>query len=706
MLVIKKLVLSNFGILKGKHTFNFKDGFNIINGRNGHGKSTILEAFNILLFNDYEGSYDSRVNNQSNNFNLDLSFDIDDIPYRITFDYKKETESKGKSTKVLYREDKQLASGEEAVKTMAELLDANIGPYAFSFKQDGTSRVTSCGDASRRDILRKLWEIDYTKKIEKVYGPKIKALKDQVKSIDEQVYAIENYQYNTIPILEPPVEDYVYENEKSAAEEIRSRLKMITSLRESNSSWQKQYDASVAAIDSANANIQKLEDDITNYQNYIDRSVANRTLDINTAKEKFDNEKAKLEESKKALENEIQELKSKTFMIQRLPNISNINVDATRDALSNKQAELNVANRNLAVLKTGVCPTCGSNCTHKTEEFKQTVETLTKEVDELQKQYDNETALVDKYNTIESNNERLNLEKSNNDTIIQLKEKTLADTVSVLEKKSFDDEYNRIMSSYNESVKAYTASITSNQGIIENYKRDIEKYENDKVTAQNNIKEIELTEDDETLEERLNTIENEIKQYETIIAQNETAAKHNAEIEVLKQENEAKAVELRNLRIQVVEETTEYEIASEIMLRKYPLWRVDKGVEGLTNKMNAFIDEVYEKSLDVKFKPDKNVLKMVYGDNPERPLPIMRLSGAERSLVDVAFINVFNQKLGLGCICLDEYDANMDDINKKSAFEAVRNMGNSFNQIFVISHSKDIKNYLLANCKANLITLD
>lgn len=84
----------------------------------------------------------------------------------------------------------------------------------------------------------------------------------------------------------------------------------------------------------------------------------------------------------------------------------------------------------------------------------------------------------------------------------------------------------------------------------------------------------------------------------------------------------------------------------------------------------------------------------------------MRLSGAERSLVDVAFINVFNQKLGLGCICLDEYDANMDDINKKSAFEAVRNMGNSFNQIFVISHSKDIKNYLLANCKANLITLD
>lgn len=701
MLIIDKLELTNFGVLKGHHEFSFDTGFNVICGRNGHGKTTILDAFSMLLFNDYEGNYDAYVNDDCKKFDTSIEFRVDNIPYKLVLSYGKEGKT-AKSSRELFKNGKSFSTGEDAINDMAEILDKVIGPYAFSFKQNGKSRITTCSDSDRRELLKKLWEIDYTKKVKAIYDPKVDALKDQLKSIDEQVYAFENYSYNEIPIQELPVEEDVYENEKAAAEEIRSRIKMITSLRESNASWQRQYDTCETNIKYTQDKIVELESSIKEYQTRIDSSIKNRANDIEVAKANFDKQKQEYEDAKKQLEDVIAELKAKTFMKQRLPILSRVNF---AEIFANKTAELNIANRNLSILQTGVCPTCGGNCTHKTEEFRAEVERLTAEVAEAKEKYDAEELVKAKYNEIDLYNKEMDSNVSINNQAIMTNEQSLARVIDVLSRMNFDNEYNRIMNSYAESNNAYTANINQSKNIIENYVKDIEKYEADKAVALSNIKEVELTEADASLEERLTEIETEIRLYESILAQNETAEKHNAEIALLKKENETKAAQLRELRLKVVEEKADYELAAELMLKKYPLWRVDRGVKDLENKMNLFINDIYEKPLDIRFKPDKNVLKLHYGTNADHPIPVYKLSGAEKNLVDVSFINVFNQNINLGCICLDEYDAPMDDLNKKAAFEAVRNMENSFKQLFVISHSADIKNYLMANCKTRVINL-
>lgn len=702
MLFIKRLKLVDFGVLKGTHEFNFNKGFNVISGRNGHGKTTILDAFSMLLFDDHEGSYEAYINDESTKFETELDFDVDNVPYTLKFSVSKKDGKSASSTRELFKDGNSLAKGQDALTNMADILDKVIGPFAFAFKQNGSSRITTCGDADRRNLLKKLWEIDFTKKVEATYDPKINALKDQLKSIDEQIYALENYVYNTIPIQELPVEEEVYENEKAAAEEIRSRIKMINSLRESNANWKKQYDTCELNIANTKQAIANIEQTIKDTQAKIDSAIQDRSTELDNAKNKFDTQKQEYENIKKKLEETIAELKAKTFMKQRLPILSRTNFG---EILANKTAELNIANKNLAILQTGVCPTCGSNCTHKTEEFKAEVDRLTIEVADVKAKYDEEELNIQKYNEIELYNREMDSNQLINDQAIKTNEESLARTCDILEHMSFDDTYNSIMTSYNNANNAYNESISQNKSIIEYYTKEIEKYESDKVVALSNIKEIELSEADTSLDSRLLEIENEIKLYESIVAQNITAEKHNKEIEILKEENTTKITQLRNLRLQVVDEKTEYETAADIMLRKYPLWRVNRGVEDLTNKMNIFINNIYEKSLNVKFKPDKNVLKMHYGNNENRPIPIYKLSGAEKNLVDVSFINIFNQKINLGCICLDEYDAPMDKYNKAAAFEAVKNMENCFQQLFIISHSDDIKNYLLSNCNAKIISL-
>lgn len=701
MLLVHRLVLVNFGVLQGRHEFTFDKGFNVISGRNGHGKTTILDAFSMLLFNDYTGSYDAYINDKSKKFETEIDFTVDNNDYTLKFSFSKEGKN-GKSDRELFRNGTSLSTGEDAINDMAEILDKVIGPYAFAFKQNGESRITTCSDSDRRELLKKLWEIDYTKKVKSIYDPKIAALKDQLKSIDEQVYSLDNYAYNTIEIQELPVDEDVYENEKTAAEEIRSRLKLIESLKESNANWQRQYDTCDAKIKEIQNSIINLENTIKVNQQYIDDSTKNRADTIEKAKAQFEAQRASYETSKKQLEDTITELEHKSFMKQRLPILSRVNF---ADILANKTAELNMANRNLGILQTGVCPTCGGNCTHKTEEFRAAVEKLTAEVAEAKEKYDAEELVKEKYNEITRYNAEMDSNVKINELAIKTNKESLEKVNNILANMNFDDEYNRIMTSFAESTNAYKGAINQSMSIIDNYTKDIEKYEEDKAVALSNIKEIELTEADASLEERLAEIENEIKLYENILAQNATAEKHNTEIENLKKENELKASQLRELKLKVVEEKSEYEFAAETMLKKYPLWRVDRGVKDLETKMNTFINDIYEKPLNIRFKPDKNVLKLHYGSNEERPLPVYKLSGAEKNLVDVSFINVFNQQIHLGCICLDEYDAPMDKFNKKAAFEAVRNMESCFQQLFIISHSADIKNYLLANCNAKVINL-
>ena len=207
------------------------------------------------------------------------------------------------------------------------------------------------------------------------------------------------------------------------------------------------------------------------------------------------------------------------------------------------------------------------------------------------------------------------------------------------------------------------------------------------------------------LEDEIADLQNQIDAYENMLDSINQNKVHNKQIKDSQIADKQQLKELEQQYIQYSNELTEYTQAKEIMLKKYPLWRIENGIKSLTDKMNDFINTVYYKPLNIKFEVSKSVLKMTYNPTGDRDLPISKLSGAEQQIVNLAFIHCFNKELNLGFIALDEVDSACDSERRNEIFEAINNMNNLYKQIFVISHSNEIKDYLKNNCNANVINL-
>lgn len=697
MLKLKQLKLYNWCNLKGNKVIDFTDGYNVINGRNGKGKTSIVTAISILLLNDYEGSFETYINDTSTEAAISLSFEINGDDYFSSLELKK-AKSTG-SIRKLTKNGIEIATGEDCEKELNKLLPKFLTKFSLFYKQGDENKITECGDSDRRNLLTQLVSIDYTEKIKTRIVPDVDALKKQIEDMEKEVYALDNKTYTRgeeklVAEKHPQGEIDALKAKVELWKENDQKIQKKKELEESVSKAEIEYSETQKKYDSATLNAEK-DKKLEDLQKAADAQLAAIAAEKTKAKEDSKVRMQTLLDNSEKQKKELEAIVIKPLTEFDYSKITNVNSD-----LASLKTRHKIALDNCKSLEKGICPVCGSNCEHKLQDFQKEASDLTnwiaeaeakaKEFAEEQKAYEdakkaNEDA-VNRKVKLEAEQSTLDVKIQNEkDSVLNLlktlkdKEKTIADN---LEKDKAS------------AIALTESQLATSKELIEQKK----KYLDDLKKNLDDIKIVEV----EDCRDELQKLESENAEIDKDIAYNEAIRKQNEDIEKQEADDKVKLEELTKTLIDLKKSLADHEMAVEIMSKTYPTWKLERELKGIENSTNIFIEEIY-KPLYVEFTANKNSLKMMFG-NGDRKLPIKRLSGAEKQITNLAVENVFNQQQGLSCLILDESDSAMDAENKLAFFSVLISLNEFYDQILVITHSKEIKDKLHGQ-GANIIML-
>lgn len=698
MLLLKELKLKNWCNLTNEKIITFEKGFNAINGKNGSGKTSIVNAISILLLNKYDGNWEGFINNKSVEASIELTFELNTNTYVSSFYLSKKGKSVNSERKLI-KNGKDIARGADCAKELDKILPSFLTSYSLIYRQSWEDKVTDCSDAERRDLLSQLCSIDYTDKINQFITPNINSLNEKITQIEKEKFALENKTYSFGELKEV--------KEKHLEKEIKD-LKSNVQLFEENERNKNLKNQLQVKFDNLKKELEKLkiEYDIDTLQKKKKEEIDKCNSLIQSLPGNFETEINEYKESTK--EELMSTLKTITDLNKDLNNIQikevkdfdQENLDRVNTDINSFLTKKDILNKNIKSLEKGVCPICGNSCTHKLSEFQnelKDIDNLLKDnlivKKELEEERDNINAIKkENEKNISLKNQHL-LEIKSLENLIQAKKAEIKNHITEIKAqensqlKAQEDKIVSLENLYNEKINFANTIISNKEKELKNIKDEINSIE---------IKDIKDCRDE------LNKFEKENNEIDQVIAYNKAIVSQN---EITKKQQEIDKVTLEKVikdLIDLKNSLADYKLSSEILSKTYPAWKLEKDIVDIENKTNVFIEDIY-KPLYIKFIANKNSLKMMYG-NGERDLSVKRLSGAEKQIVNLAVENVFNQQQGLSCLILDECDSAMDKENKSTFFNTLLSLSDYYGQILVISHSEEVKNKLQAE-GSNLIML-
>ena len=753
MLELIRLGLKGFGCFKDYTVFEYEDGINLIKAPNGKGKTTQIEAIEILLLSNYDGSFadymyrDKKTKVTADEFTISLEFKLDNYHLLETLNCKKgKTYTTTRNLKDL-ESGNDIANGEGVKEWLNERLPVATSKYAlfvrqFSEKDD----VIKCSDSERRDLFKKIKDLDYSKELETLVEPKIKQVKEKLVEVDKEIFALENKKYEIRDCLDLPFTEDEYNLKKNKFDKLNAEKALVEERK--------------ARFDELTASKNKIANEIISVENISvnkKTSIANYNKFIENAELEKDKIITKCEMSKTEIENKISDLnaysdslkdekndKSKIYndniintekeIESNKSELSNIKlvklikfdesplIDA-RNNLSELKTKSSIAWKNADTLKSGKCPLCGGDCKGQHENFENEAKSYDEQVIECQKKIDD---LIEKKNNYEEsskkNQENKEIKMNFESKISTLEEKlsTYKNSLNNLD-TLYESKTNEIKSKivneeqkYSNEKQKCTSDCKAIDDKVELYKKQKSEYES--IIAENDKKVAELNKELEEVNKKLSeyddsnktdfseidSLSNEIKKYDSVVAENKVVKEYNKQLEETKKADKKELEKFKEKKQKFEKEKFDLESSKKIMTTDYPNWCINNSIQNIEDDVNDFIQEVYYKELSVEFDSTKTGIKMMFGDN----IPIKRLSGCESAITRIGFVNSFNKNLNCGMIILDEPDAPMSDSIKLEFYNALLEMKNMFNQMIIVTHSEKMCNFIQANdTDCNVITL-
>lgn len=374
MLKINSLKLHNFGIIKGDRTFNFTNGVNLINGRNGSGKSTSLQAIKLLLLDDYDGAFEDYINSDCTEMGAEINFDFDNKSYKQIL--KCEKKSNVSTSRTLYFDgnEKPICNGVTDVKEyLSKLLNPTIVPYAISYNQNGSNKISKCKDAERRELLKLFMDCDYSNNVKTKLEPKVEEIEKIINELDKEEYNLEHGEIEFLEIKDLPFTKKEYDSFKVEYDDVVNKLNEFKSIVEKNNIINNQIIDIKCLIDKSNEKLINFKNLKNNYEHKVENIPFEKESKLNTLKLEFEssmNEKKNMLENKsKSLneslinsENKLDELKSKKFILKRVPIINSSDeskvseISGIETRIKQLEKELIESNSRLEKINNGICP--------------------------------------------------------------------------------------------------------------------------------------------------------------------------------------------------------------------------------------------------------------------------------------------------------------------------------------------------------------
>ncbi len=696
-MLIKKVNLENYGAIKSTQ-LEFQAGWNLINGANGNGKSHIIRSIAYLLLNKTFGKIDDDCNWDSDTFFAELEAVYQNIDFNIKSKYNR----KSGTTKSASIDGNNFETTQETVDALKEYFDPTLcSASILSFQ--GNMDIVTAKDAERREILKKIYDLNFDEQVQKLKDEK-EVLEEERQKLEKEIYVLESKVYNFEEPYPLPMTEQEVKELQLQVKEIENKLVEYSNFEQALAQAEKEVKYFKEVLEGSNREIRNLEETIEQKSKELIEEEENlNDLDVEGQMQDIKDNIAYLEKR-----TDINTLQAEYDSIE-LKRIKSFNESALEEKINllySKRRDLEDAQNMVSLINQGKCPTCKHEFKDADkEEYVKQITSLNKEVTDLDKEI---TELKkEKSETEEEMRKQENLKNRKNhlSSQIELQEQTIRNKIENLEQKK-NDLFSR--------KDFYEMGIKKIKEEIEEAKKSLEAKIEYKKECQNNLdtKEKELLElktqapeDKEDLEHTRGNILTKIEGYNYTKTQNQIIEENNKKLEVEKKKDSRKLDIARGKCDTVVKDISQYDEAITVYKKELPKYIISYLLEDLKQGMNDLLDEAYNGRYHVEMQETKTGLKILYGDKKKE---IALSSGAEQNLFNLGFKNAFSYLSGLQILFLDESLNFADDNIARQTFNHLnlKLEKGDLEQIFVITHKPKIKELLEADYGAKVFTVE
>lgn len=660
---IENLYLENYGAYE-KANFDFKKGFNVINGRTGQGKSHIIRAINYALLNKTFGTIEDDCNWNADYFIIKLTLQHNNKTFKIHINYTR----KSGAEKELWIDKDYYSGNSDVTSKLSEYFDPSLTQAGIMSLQ-GKMDVVDATDSERRENLKKIYDLDFSKQVEAL-KEEMQEVETQKTELEKEIYNLENKEYNFQETQNLPFTENEYKSKQTQLDNLRNEKAL--------------YDEKVKNRKEVEQRVNELKDELDEVKTKLQQT----TITIDNKKEQLKERESLIGNLVEERQTRLKELQNEldTIQLKRLPKFDE---DELMDANNNKiSLENNITHLKdkITLINKGQCPTCGREFhTNDKDEW----------VEKLKVAEHNLQEVTEKYEQLREDKKEYERKKEE-----QEKKKN--------RKKELETEIDNLNESFDlKESNAKDVDTRLNEDIKESQKNK-EEYDSKLQKLENKI-EIESKKLEDTIEEKdfdtpINSLKKDIKDYENIIQQNKMIEQRNQELEE-QQKSDKEALQVKYKEKDKLNNTIqEYKTGIEILRKEFPNYVISTMVKEIEVGMNTLLDSAYDGRYNVNIKESKRGLNVAYGDKGKS---IKLASGGEKNLFNIGFKNAFSEIAGLKMLLIDEGDNFMDDEIAKQTFTTINSMieSDTLEQVLIITHKDIVKELIEADFQGKIFNI-
>ena len=611
-----------------------------------------------MLLGYTEKSIEDYLNWKADRFLLDLEFSHLNKEYQFGIEFDRNKKS---TTKELKTDDGSFYKGQDTLVYLASLYDFALCKTSV-FSLQGELDMIYASPAERREILKKVYDLDFSKEIEdsNLISQSLEA--DKV-GLDKQVYHLQNLSFELEPVPEYPCTKEQYETTKALRDiKLEERVKI---------------DAEYETFKLNTAKVGLLTGE----------SIVQAEIlrDKKEALQVVENEIAALDKKEQAELSNLQlQLDSVRREIDSFPLIRIPAYDMAKHL--ELQTEEGILKEHINLVAQGKCPTCARPFVVDHPEVDQErLHILQEQLQEFN------TARKLYQDSLKRKEEVETLRRSK-----QQQEATLQTTIAGLPSRYTtlkERNVNLQTTLRTEIVKMESESEKLKEEFLK-LKKEVEGTSSVDITSRS----YEVT-------KAIDQAKRECELYEKVAYSIVHIQESNAKKLKEKEECAVKTLQAQATSQEFDKQLKVEEQVRDILKREYPNFCISRLISSIEKAANDFLSRAYEGRYTIKIQETKAGLEVVYG---ERDKSVVLASGAEKSLVNTGLKIGFAKLSGLGLLLLDEIDSFMSTEVSEEVFRVIGELieEGQLNQVFIISHNDAIKELLETQYNAHVIVME
>jgi exonuclease SbcC len=718
---INYLRLVNFKSVRDREFF-FTKPVSILTGKNGSGKSSVIDAITYLLTDELYESISEYVNWSDGVETAELYIKFTHIG--VDYDYKVILKLKGSTERLLkVSNSTEEYKNSDAVKKIKELYNPKLILYSSISTQHEATSLLFENPSERLKKLKQILGLERIEEISNNLKEDIEVCKLNCLALDSEISVLKQikFNYQIIPDLNDITEIEKKFSKLSTEKEEYERLFEKFNQREKEI---KDYQESLSKRETIAENILSLEEKIKRLEILPTEEIdLEKEIQNQAELKKYEKLENEFDLSNKAYKKYLEDLKNYQSKIDSTnEKISKIQVkrlgkcEVSDEEIDSVQSEINLLtterlqlDSSLQLCKDGKCSKCGTAFTedpsHIEEELKKVKERLFDKTQILK----DLKAKVEKFKEDKAQND-INL--ANKKSLEESKEEfeKLLSTLLKVEEPSedFRDQLKECRAIEEDFIKKRKR----NQE-IEKKNRDSEK---EKLTFEAQIesqkiegKKYALLLEPTKLEKPIFEKETEYKETERLITvyeekkkQKEEAILFNELVKIKEDENK-KSIEEKELehsnsssRQRILTETR------KLLDKDFSSYVIDEGSTFIKTKMNEFFTKTYGRYL-IDFKKDNKSVHFFYSPDDKIYKSVGVAAGFEKQALSLSFRVALTSIQNLGFYLLDEIDSSAEDENSLNVFENLLN--EEYEQIICVTHKEVSKEYLMNEKEAEVFEM-